>query len=299
MSSSKKFGSKEAPSKNTRRQRKLKKMGLSAEKYFYTHSWDQVYKAWSGATPDFAKFTKLHGVNPPELKSNGLWMFSMSEYAHVLYYPISKGFTMVGDVDLRRLVIPHLEKWIFENAHSAEFEEHNSPNSSDNSDTDTENEPQTGSLSKDLVSEQIRLTQLVADKFLLTENTDKNGVVTVAKVSTSISSTNKSTDVTSASSSTTTHTHTPSNTEAKKLHVQDRDTLAALAGFADEFVAKYGKMHTAQQPVSSTVTGTPNKTLVPLTQATLQLIHTSPIPSPTSTVGVGGYVSTTLPPIHF
>ncbi len=170
MHTSKKFDAKAAPRKFTKRQKFIRTMGFEEEKYIFTHPWDQVYRAWSGATPDFALFTKLLGVHPPKFKTTGIWGFSCTPHAHVMFYPISKGFCMTGNIDHRRLYIPRIEKWIFDNAYTAINEEPLSTASPSNQE-DTEGEDGTAITElSELADIQMKYTLLAEELNLFTDS---------------------------------------------------------------------------------------------------------------------------------
>ena len=228
MSNSQKFRSAPAPRSRTRRQRWVKTQGLEEEKYVYKHSGDQVYRAWAGKTPDFALYTKSLGMQPPNFKAEGIMGFSVSKHAHVLYYPSSKGFTMTGNINHRRQFIPRIEKWIFENAYPASDEDPDPDTPSDNSDGEAQEESaHAGSFKAQQVAEQMRFTQIAAQKMLFAEPDTEKGVSSTA------TSTN---NVLSAASSST------GIYGARNTTLFDQNALAELVGFAGKCIAKLAQI---------------------------------------------------------
>ncbi len=262
MHASKKFDAKPAPRQFTKRQRLLKTMGMEEEKYRYTHGWDQVYRAWSGATPDFALYTKLLGVQPPKFKTTGIWG-SCSAHAHVLYYPISKGFSMSGNPDHRRLFIPRIEKWIFENAYTAIIEEPISTASS-SSQEDNEGEDGTAITEPSLADIQMKYTllaeeqKLFADSGLVTAMQQPSDSLCASSTATSSTATQiklSTSKVGTVQNSTGAFRDPLFQTSGNTTQSRDSKMLSELAGFADSFVAKLMTQHSTHLDPASKALG--------------------------------------------
>ena len=75
-----KFANRKRRDDLSKRQRFIRKIGLSPEKYVLGHGGDLIYDAWIGNTPDFLAFTKTLNmviINNPRKTNVGTWGFQL------------------------------------------------------------------------------------------------------------------------------------------------------------------------------------------------------------------------------